>query len=208
MTRVRRRSGEAKPSVVGSGLVALDIVIPEAPSARIHLWAGGTCGNVLTALSYLGWKAAPVSRLRPGEPATQLLKDLRTWGVATDYVTLSEDGSTPIIVQHIRQTADGKPYHKFSWRCPQCGGHLPAYKPVLASAAAELAEQIEDVNVFFFDRVSRGTILLAKACAERVLWSCSNHPALVMCDYFERHGLWPTSSSIHTSDFVNCRKRE
>src|SRR5262245_42035921 len=92
-------STTATPLVVGTGLVALDVVVSEGHREAPSFWAAGTCCNVLTVLSYLGWRAAPVARLRGGEPATQLLSDLRQWGVSTEFVSLDEDGSTPVIVQ-------------------------------------------------------------------------------------------------------------
>jgi sugar/nucleoside kinase (ribokinase family) len=155
-----------RPLAVGTGLVALDIIVsgdrPEAPN---H-WAGGTCGNVLTVLSYLGWQSAPVARLRDGEAATELLADLRQWGVSTEFVSLGEDGSTPVIVQWIRRTPSGEPYHTFSWRCPNCGARLPGYKPILATEAEDLSERLDSPRVFFFDRLSRGALTLARRCAE------------------------------------------
>lgn len=153
------------PLVVGTGLVALDVVISKSQSGCPRFWAGGTCGNVLAILSYLGWKAAPVARLRNGEAATLLLADLRRWGVDNEFVSLASDGSTPVIVQRIKQTPAGDPYHTFSWRCPNCGARLPSYKPVLATHAEELGEQIVLPRVFFFDRVSRGALVLAQRCA-------------------------------------------
>ena len=54
---------EPAPVVVGTGLVALDVVMNSDAHQPPRLWAGGTCGNVLTSLSYLGWQAYPVSRL-------------------------------------------------------------------------------------------------------------------------------------------------
>ena len=49
---------EQRPVVVGTGLVALDVVINSDVHRPPRLWAGGTCGNVLTILSYLGWHAS------------------------------------------------------------------------------------------------------------------------------------------------------
>lgn len=57
------------------------------------------------------------------------------------------------------------PYHTFSWRCPTCGSRLPGYKPVLATAARDIAGRLGSPRVFFFDRVSRGSILLAGEAA-------------------------------------------
>ena len=154
-----------KPAVVGTGLVALDVVITEDTSEAARSFVGGTCGNVLTVLSYLGWKSAPVSRLAPGVAAERVLEDLRSWKVSTEFVSLKEDGSTPVIIERIGRTTAGEPCHTFSWRCPACGAHLPGYKPVLATVAQGLTERLPDAQVFFFDRVSRGALLLAEACS-------------------------------------------
>jgi fructokinase len=43
---------------------------------------------------------------------------------------------------------------------------LPGYKPILASSARDLAQDLPRPQVFFFDRVSRGTLILAEKCAE------------------------------------------
>src|SRR5689334_15732613 len=59
---------EGRPEVFGTGLVALDVVITGSDHQRPLFRAGGTCGNVLTILSHLGWKACPVARLN-GDPA-------------------------------------------------------------------------------------------------------------------------------------------
>jgi fructokinase len=72
-----------------------------------------------------------------------------------------------LIIERISRTAEGESYHTFSWRCPACGAHLPGYKPVLATAAQELASRLPTVQVFLFDRVSRGALHLAEASAAR-----------------------------------------
>lgn len=164
--RIRQSDGTA-PLVIGTGLVALDVVITAADPQPVQQWAGGTCGNVMLGLRYLGWRAAPVARFSEGQAATRLLADLRTWGVSTKLVTVSDDGSTPVIVHRIGTTATGQPHHTFSWRCPNCGSRLPGYKPILASSAQSFADRLDAPRVFFFDRASRGALVLARACAER-----------------------------------------
>ena len=154
------------PLAAGTGLIALDVVVSEGQPEAPSFWAGGTCCNVLTVLSYLGWRSAPVARLRGGALATQVLSDLRQWGVSTEFVSLDEDGSTPVIVQWIRQTPEGEPRHTFSWRCPKCGARLPGYKPVLVSDAESVGGRLDSPRVFFFDRLSRGALMLAQKCAE------------------------------------------
>lgn len=163
---MKKSSTPAAPLAVGTGLVALDVVLSESRPDNPRHWAGGTCGNVLTVLRYLGWRVAPVARLRDGEAATQLLADLRRWGVDEEFISLADDGSTPVIVQRISQSPGGEPYHTFSWRCPNCGSRLPGYKPVLATEAEELGGRLDNPRVFFFDRLSRGALVLARRCAD------------------------------------------
>src|SRR5262245_40752244 len=107
MKRSRKQSNLSpdvkSPVAVGSGLLALDIVLSEVSSAPPGYWAGGTCGNVLIALRYLGWESHPVARLRPGAAADRILADLHRWGVSDRFVSVAQDGSTPVIVERITQ---------------------------------------------------------------------------------------------------------
>ncbi len=166
MKKNPKQSSTALPSVVGTGLVALDLVFTDDSDVPTHHWAGGTCGNVLLALRYLGWESAPIARLRSGHAADCVLDDLRRWDVSTEFISLMDDGSTPVILQRIGRTSLGHPFHKFSLRCPNCGTRLPGYKPVLASTAQRLASGLRAPKVFFFDRVSRGALELAGKAAE------------------------------------------
>ncbi len=158
---------DRRPRAIGTGLVALDVVLNVHSKDSPRCYAGGSCGNVLTVLRYLGWNSSPVSRLAPGLAADQLLADLRGWKVSTQFVTVEDKGSTPVIFQQISRSATGEPRHSFSWRCPVCGAYFPGYKPLLATAAEELMDRLPVADVFFFDRVSRGAIQLAKASSER-----------------------------------------
>jgi len=121
---------------------------------------------VLTILSYLGWHSVPLGRLSPGAAAERVLADLRKWEVSTEFISLANDGSTPIIIERIARTEAGEPYHSFSWRCPGCGAHLPGYKPLLSVVAKDLAGRLPASQVFFFDRVSRAALHLAKVCSD------------------------------------------
>lgn len=162
-----RRTGEAlQPRAAGTGLVALDIIVKSKSKEPPRFCAGGTCGNVLTALSYLSWSTSPIARFAPGPVTKRLLADLRSHGVSTAHIVSQESGSTPIIIHRIATDTNGTPRHSFSLRCPICGSHFPGYKPLLASAALELADVARKAQVFFFDRVSRGAIHLAQAASD------------------------------------------
>jgi hypothetical protein len=58
------------PKVLGTGLIALDVVINTEFDRVPFFWAGGTCGNVMTILSSLGWDSYPVARLN-GDSASR-----------------------------------------------------------------------------------------------------------------------------------------
>lgn len=154
-----------RPSVTGTGLIALDVVVGlEHTSPRF--FAGGTCGNVLTVLAYLGWESLPVARLGD-EPSSRVLEDLQRFGVNPRYATLSPAAPTPIIVERIRRNSSGELYHSFAWSCPQCRSRLPGYAPVPGAAIEGILPTLPDSSVFFFDRVSRGALTLAAAAAKR-----------------------------------------
>ena len=87
-----------QPVVIGTGLVALDVVIPNDLTVDPHVCAGGTCGNVLAALAFLGWQSYPIARLGADGAAKRITTDLRQWGVNLDFVSFDEEGSTPVVV--------------------------------------------------------------------------------------------------------------
>jgi len=153
-----------RPSIVGTGLIALDVIIEADGKRKPWMWTGGTCGNVLAIMSYLGWQAFPVSRLNGDAASRYVEEDLIRWQVHLDYARTTPGSRTPIVVHRILKTPKGLPFHRFSWTCPNCGAWLPGYRPVLASAARSIAERLGSPNVFFLDRVSRGALILAKAC--------------------------------------------
>ncbi|MCE9583377.1 MAG: hypothetical protein K8T20_12900, partial [Planctomycetes bacterium] len=132
-----------------------------------RFFAGGTCGNVLAILSYLGWRALPVARLGDNGPAERVLRDLKRCGVDSEYATLEPGAATPIIVQRIRRDSSDNIYHSFSWRCPRCRSRLPGYAPVPSNALEPVIEKLPSAEVFFFDRVSRGALKLAEAAKKR-----------------------------------------
>jgi fructokinase len=70
---------------------------------------------------------------------------------------------TPIVVHRVRRTSSGEVRHGYALVCPQCEHRYPSYRPILASSVSMLAPAISCANLFFFDRVSRGVLELAKS---------------------------------------------
>lgn len=154
------------PQIFGTGLIALDLVISANPDVPVRSWAGGTCGNVLSILAYLGWDAYPIARLN-NDPAAKLVRaDMARWGVHLDFVDCGPTTDTPIIIQHILRSRDGSPKHRFSWSCPHCGNWLPGFKPITTKTVDAVAPNMKAAKVFFLDRLSRGALQLAEQAAE------------------------------------------
>ncbi len=151
------------PVIYGTGLVSLDIVIGSDINQTSYQWSGGTCGNVLTILSYLGWSSFPISRLNDDPSSECVKKDMKSWGVKLDFASLAPTVNVPIITQEIFTDKNGLPKHKFHWKnCPKCGSWLPNYKPVTLKGLESLKASNPEGNVFFFDRTSPSALDLAK----------------------------------------------
>ncbi|MBL0745721.1 PfkB family carbohydrate kinase [Chryseolinea lacunae] len=151
------------PTVYGTGLVSLDIVVSANSEEPSYHWAGGTCGNVLTMLSYLGWKSFPIARLNEDAASMRVKTDMKRWGVDLTYAGQPPSTSTPIITQENSIDKKGRPIHKFHWKnCPKCGAWLPNYRAVTLTATADIKEKVSSGNIFFFDRISPGAIDLAE----------------------------------------------
>lgn len=160
---------EKKPTnttCIGMGLVALDVLFNGTPNFASGLFAGGSCGNVMAILSYLGWNTFPIARLRNNEAGKIVLKDLEDCGVNSSFISLQEDGSTPIIIHRVLTDKYGKPKHRFEFRDPDSGDYLPSYKPVLSASVESIMHTKPDSKVFYFDRVNRASAEVAKRSKE------------------------------------------
>lgn len=151
-------------TVHGTGLIALDIVTESLPEGTTYQWAGGTCGNVLTILSYLGWNSFPISRMDDSPHSEKAIQDMKSWGVNDLYLSLQPTASIPVIFEEIIPGKDSQPArHKFHWRnCPNCNAWLPNFKAITLKASKFLKEDDTSCDVFFFDRVSPAAIDLAE----------------------------------------------
>ena len=156
-----------RPTIFGTGLIALDMVIGLDPETPIRGWAGGTCGNVLSILAWLGWDAYPVARMNGDAASERVCADMARWGVHLEWATCPPTTDTPIIVQKIRSGQDGRPEHRFSWSCPNCGKWLPPFKAVTVKVVENIRPALADVSVFFLDRLSRATLTLAAEASAR-----------------------------------------
>ena len=157
----------ARPKVFGTGLIALDLVIGPDPETPVFSWAGGTCGNVLSILAYLGWDAYPIARMNDDVASDRIRADMTHWGVHMDWANCAPTAHTPIIVQEIRRMRDGRPDHRFSWSCPRCGTRLPPFKAITVNAVEPVRPALAGASAFFLDRLSRAPLALAAEASAR-----------------------------------------
>jgi len=149
---------------VGTGFIALDIIRAalDENTTLERRRAGGSCGNVLAILSYLGVAASAVGRIGDDVAGVELLADLRRWKVDVRFLVAEPERRTPRVIQETFVDARGRARHRFSRACPVCGATMPGYRALLAAEAAPVADALPAHGLFFFDRVSPGTLDLAR----------------------------------------------
>lgn len=153
--------------VVGTGRLTLDIIVRAGePPAMARSQAGGSCGNVLTNLAWLGWQAYPVANLGEDDPGHRYTRDLARFGVHLDLIQHISDQHTPIIVHHIESSPSGV-RHSFSTSCPFCGEPFPPFEPIPLADVENRLPSVPRARVFYFDRDSPGALLLARRGREQ-----------------------------------------
>jgi sugar/nucleoside kinase (ribokinase family) len=154
------------PTAVGTGFIVLDVVINALRSQPPRFWAGGTCGNVLAILGFLGWKSSAIARLSDDAAGDHVLGDLKRWNVDVHLARVQPRCPTPVLLQEITKAKSGTPIHRFLWTCPGCGAYFPNFRPVTIKAIEQILPDLKKSAVFFFDRVSPGILRLVKHYAE------------------------------------------
>jgi sugar/nucleoside kinase (ribokinase family) len=145
-------------SIIGSGFIALDVVQGQDGS---FVATGGSCGNVMMALAWLGWKAMPVARLGRDKAGDFLRSDMKSMGVSLELLQRSEAVPTPVVIQRFVEDASGRRRHRFSLVCPECGAWLPRYRNVLLTHSRKVVKGTLP-TALYFDRVSPATVEMAE----------------------------------------------
>jgi sugar/nucleoside kinase (ribokinase family) len=164
MKRKKLKRNPFRPSVVGMGLIALDVVT--SGGSRPEYFAGGTCGNILAILGYFGWHSIPISRHKHDRASEIIKADLSKWGVDLSFLHVDPLVDTPIVVERLEKDINGIPYHRFSFFCPACNRRYPRFQPVPVKSLGDILPKISGSAVFFVDRVSAGSLAAAKSAKE------------------------------------------
>ena len=148
----------------GVGFVAMDVI--DVEGGRFAA-VGGSCGNVMAILAWLGWTAKPIARLGGDDAGDFIREELRGLGVDMASVTEEKELRTPIVLQRFGTARDGTRTHRFSLTCPGCGRWLPRHRSVTLDQSLSLACGGETPNVLYFDRVSPASLRLAETARHR-----------------------------------------
>ena len=161
MTRIdlQIRKLTSGKSAIGAGFVALDIV---EGRKKTFASTGGSCGNVMAILGWLGWNAQPTSRLGADPASEYIIEEYNEIGVDTSHLILDETVSTPIVIQKFTETAEGGRSHRFSLSCPDCGGWLPRFRTMTLKQAEQFMLDDSRPQIYYFDRVTPSTLKLAR----------------------------------------------
>jgi len=165
-------------TVIGSGIYMLDSIAvrdyPEWPHLRpftertVLEEVGGTCGNVMCILSWMGWKAMPEVSLDDSPVGRKIASDLARYGCDLRYVTNTPGGGATILRCTHKKDADGN--HAIAFRATGPGGSRFPKRHFLRARdeAPALLESLEEApGVYFFDDPAAGHRLIARTLRER-----------------------------------------
>ena len=151
------------PYIVGTGLLALDLIV-QRRSDSVHYTAsgGGTCGNVLTILARMGWRSSWLGELDDSPSGHLIRNEMERAGVCLHSAPAGEAPPVPVFAHHIDTDAEGHAKHWFSDVCPHCGRKLPRYERPSDSWLNQQGRYAREADVFFADRLSASVIGLAE----------------------------------------------
>jgi fructokinase len=144
--------------IVGSGLICLDIIYERDKLEQAIYTLGGSCGNVISVLSYLNFSTYPIIPHKKSDITYKLInEELEKLKVNQEFILVDDHYRIPIIIQE-----NYRKKHKFKFKNPLKNEYLPKYK----SLGTSLIEQIQNLDVlpdfYYFDRCNLSNLELAK----------------------------------------------
>lgn len=156
---IQDSSDAASPKILGTGLIALDIIL-DAHKQLLGYGLGGSVGNVLSILASLGWSSSPIGKLGCDVAAEIILDEFRSLNANLELIVQEHSVPTPVIYQHQLDWEGGKT-HKFSFACPVCGVKRPWHAPKIDLPPPEILDAIHP-NVLYMDRATALGIQVAR----------------------------------------------
>jgi sugar/nucleoside kinase (ribokinase family) len=181
-----------KPIIIGSGQYNWDIIkLREYPNGFVIgkrntfvekilcEVVGGTCGNVICMLSYLGWDARPQVKLIDSDEGKSILTSLQSFGCDTRYVSLDPKGGfSGMTCTHRKSNKTGE--HELGLR--SFGPNGSQFRKITELRARdEVPAFLETITdrpaVYFFDHMEAGPRLIASELRNKgtlVYFECEN----------------------------------
>lgn len=107
------------------------------------------------------WTAYPIANQGMDWASRIVLRDMSRWGVKTDFIIRSRKTITPIVIEKLSNNGRDVT-HEFKFSCPVCGSPLPRNRPVSAKLVSGIIRKMPAAQTFYFDRISRTAIELAR----------------------------------------------
>ncbi|KJU82220.1 ribokinase-like domain-containing protein, partial [Candidatus Magnetobacterium bavaricum] len=112
---------QSTPKILGAGLVCLDII---KDNGSIRRYPGGTCGNVVSFLAFLGWQSTVLTTPYSDLAGELISSSFRQTGVEQMHLKKKPSGAPRIFENILRHNADYVT-HSFSFTCPECNRKMP-----------------------------------------------------------------------------------
>lgn len=176
-------------SCIGAGNLCIDAVFrrdfpngfadkSSAVDTPVSQEVGGSMGNIMCNLAYLGWNTYPIAKLGTSRVALQILDDFHRYGVDTRLCTTDETGETYIYKAHHYFDADGNPemkngrikIHPGRYSTEGTYSRFSGYKPI-GVRSGDVERVMEHIDftptVYFFDSPHAGHREVAMRLKER-----------------------------------------
>lgn len=117
-------------------------------------------GNVLSILAFLGWESIPLVNLGRDHVGATIHRELTKLGANMRHVRLNRGLMSPLLYQFAGEPSEAP---RYSFACPVCGQTRRFHEDLVDSGGDEFVRCAGDSNVFFFDRVTSGSVRMAQA---------------------------------------------
>ncbi len=151
-----------KLNVLGTGFSGLDII--KNNNEDIYL-PGGTCANVLSVLSSLGWESNLIKAKYQDDWNEYVESKLKELGVNIINYKNSRK-NTPRVVQVTKNEK-----HHFFTTCPLCKRKLINLDLPLEKHLVNLERLFYNLDVLYYDRISYGIKALVTQAQNNNIWS-------------------------------------